>query len=215
MMQKGYIPIVLLGAIFLVLAFPGAAAYYYQQQKVKAINSYEECAKVYPILMSYPGQCNTPDGRHFVQQLSEEEKKKLQPPSPKSMDISADWGNYVFFDYPKTWKLDHTVFYDESDHKVAEVFPDYLENMCPESHDPNREVIISQNKYSEHGLDVYKTITKVEYEGGPKGGGIWYPNSYCITDGVKGFVVILYEDNQDPTKEKNFDQIISTFKFLK
>ncbi len=41
------------------------------------INSFEECAKLYPVMESYPEQCNTPDGKHFVRELSEEEKDKI------------------------------------------------------------------------------------------------------------------------------------------
>lgn len=30
------------------------------------VDTFEECAKYYPVMESYPEQCNTPDGRHFV-----------------------------------------------------------------------------------------------------------------------------------------------------
>ncbi len=30
------------------------------------IDSFEECAKHFPVMESYPEQCNTPDGQHFV-----------------------------------------------------------------------------------------------------------------------------------------------------
>jgi hypothetical protein len=35
-------------------------------QKAKNINSFEECAKYYPVQESFPERCNTPDGRTFV-----------------------------------------------------------------------------------------------------------------------------------------------------
>lgn len=69
-----------------------------QKNKLKAINSFEDCAAKYPVMESYPAQCNTPDGRHFVQELSEEEKKKLVPPeiSPSPVgDETASWKTYV------------------------------------------------------------------------------------------------------------------------
>ncbi len=86
-MQKGFssIIIALIGLIILV-GVSGGGYILYQQQKLKSITDYESCSKHYPVLLSYPGQCNTPDGRHFIQQLSDEEKKKLIPPnviSPK------------------------------------------------------------------------------------------------------------------------------------
>lgn len=48
------------------------------------ISSYEDCVSAgYPVLESYPEQCNTPDGQHFVRQLTLEESlaglpKKLE-----------------------------------------------------------------------------------------------------------------------------------------
>lgn len=58
----------------------GVFVFYQNQQKLKSINSFEDCAKYYPVAESYPAQCNTKDGRHFVQELSEEEKKRLMTP---------------------------------------------------------------------------------------------------------------------------------------
>ena len=34
------------------------------------INSFEECAAYYPVMESYPRQCNTPNGQHFVEELT-------------------------------------------------------------------------------------------------------------------------------------------------
>ncbi|MCA9397288.1 hypothetical protein KC573_00515 [candidate division WWE3 bacterium] len=43
----------------------------YFRQPDMLIASFEDCvAAGYPILESYPEQCNTPDGRHFVRQIS-------------------------------------------------------------------------------------------------------------------------------------------------
>ena len=33
------------------------------------ITSFEECAQHYPVMESYPEQCNTPDGKHFVRNV--------------------------------------------------------------------------------------------------------------------------------------------------
>lgn len=60
---------------------------------------------------SYPEQCNTPDGKHFVRELSEEEKKKLIPPTsePTVSDETANWKTYTSddksfsFRYPQEW----------------------------------------------------------------------------------------------------------------
>lgn len=46
-----------------------------------SISSYEECiAAGYPALESYPEQCRTPDGKHFVRKLSEEELQEMIEP---------------------------------------------------------------------------------------------------------------------------------------
>lgn len=52
-----------------------------KKQKSSEINSFEDCAKLYPVMESYPEQCKTPDGKHFTRELSEEEKRKLSPTS--------------------------------------------------------------------------------------------------------------------------------------
>lgn len=80
MRQKGFSSLVVILSGFLILGAIGVGGYYfYQQYKLRSITDFESCAKYYPVLLSYPGQCNTPDGRHFVQTLSAEEKKKLTP----------------------------------------------------------------------------------------------------------------------------------------
>ncbi|KKS82270.1 MAG: hypothetical protein UV58_C0011G0024 [Candidatus Wolfebacteria bacterium GW2011_GWC1_43_10] len=39
-------------------------------KKIQNISSFEDCAGAgYPIMESYPRQCNTPDGRHFVEKV--------------------------------------------------------------------------------------------------------------------------------------------------
>lgn len=71
-------PLALIGLAVIALLLAGA---YLARQKPPVVNNFEDCIRAgYPSLLSYPGQCNTPDGRHFVQELSEEEKKKLIPP---------------------------------------------------------------------------------------------------------------------------------------
>lgn len=46
-----------------------------------SISSYEECIEAgYPALESYPEQCRTPDGKHFVRKLSEEELQEMIKP---------------------------------------------------------------------------------------------------------------------------------------
>lgn len=73
-----------ISAVFIAIAILGIAvaitvtyfiSFQNQQQKLKAINSFEDCAKLYPVMESYPEQCNTPDGKHFTRDLLDEEKE--------------------------------------------------------------------------------------------------------------------------------------------
>ncbi len=36
------------------------------EKPLPVVNSFEECAELYPVMESYPEQCNTPDGKHFT-----------------------------------------------------------------------------------------------------------------------------------------------------
>jgi hypothetical protein len=80
-----------------------------QNQKTSEINSFEDCAKLYPVMESYPEQCNTPDGKNFVRQLNKEIQTEVKA-SPKSVAYSEDledgWKLYrssslgIEFEYP-------------------------------------------------------------------------------------------------------------------
>lgn len=51
----------------------GLLAWLYVFDKIhveESITNFEECAKIYPVMESYPAQCRTPDGKHFVQTIS-------------------------------------------------------------------------------------------------------------------------------------------------
>ncbi|MDD2785322.1 MAG: hypothetical protein PHS79_00340 [Patescibacteria group bacterium] len=55
--------------------------------QVLTINNFEDCAKYYPVMESYPEQCRTPDGRLFVRPLTDEEKEKTKP--PENLELST------------------------------------------------------------------------------------------------------------------------------
>lgn len=42
-----------------------------RQSTLGAIDSFEKCAKLYPVMETFPEQCRTPDGRLFVRELLE------------------------------------------------------------------------------------------------------------------------------------------------
>lgn len=78
--SKQFLPIgIVLVIIFFVILVIGI---FVKKQAAFAVDSYEKCLKVKgaQMLLTYPSQCVTPDGKSFTQPLSEEEKKNLLPP---------------------------------------------------------------------------------------------------------------------------------------
>ena len=63
----------------------GVTAFFFWQSKQtsKIPLTWDECIKIpnAGMLLTYPGQCIAPDGRKVTQTLTDEEKKKLQPPT--------------------------------------------------------------------------------------------------------------------------------------
>ena len=59
----------LIALSLILIAFGLIWQFWYLPYTYNKIQSFDDCAKKYPILLSYPGQCNTPDGRHFVQNI--------------------------------------------------------------------------------------------------------------------------------------------------
>lgn len=114
--QRGFSATFLVAAI-LVIALASAYGYFAFSQdlkkKVTSINSFEECSKHYPVMESYPEQCNTPDGKHFTRQLTEQEKQRLASPSQPTpqADETANWKTYTnkaygyFLRYPEEYKI--------------------------------------------------------------------------------------------------------------
>ena len=53
--------LIMVSAVLVILSLIG--------RPLPEVNSFEECAALYPVLESYPRQCNTPDGKHFVEDV--------------------------------------------------------------------------------------------------------------------------------------------------
>ena len=63
-----------LSLILVIIVGSGVYFLLNQQRSLpqQTITNFEECAKAgYPIWESYPGQCSTPDGRHFVEDIEQ------------------------------------------------------------------------------------------------------------------------------------------------
>lgn len=64
MLNRNLLFIIVLAVVAYILYFT------YNKWTIAQIDSFEECAAKYPVLESYPPQCNTPDGKHFVGDVS-------------------------------------------------------------------------------------------------------------------------------------------------
>lgn len=80
--MKNNISHFLVPALALVVVALGVFLYRSNGLVQTSITSFEECAKLYPVMESYPEQCKTPDGRTFVR------------------DISGDLSNLIVIDAP-------------------------------------------------------------------------------------------------------------------
>src|SRR3989338_2886533 len=102
-------PIFFVVLILILLTVTGVFAYqnWQMRQQLNAPTTYEECIKAPGSVLqeSYPATCVTKDGKSFRQILTDEEKKKLEPPDP-----TTNWNTYIFqglvFKYPTDWVLD-------------------------------------------------------------------------------------------------------------
>lgn len=107
--QRGIATSIIL-VMFLLLGIAAASGYfifYQSQHQLKFINTFEDCQNAgYPVGESYPAQCWTPDGKRFVEELSEEEKKKLIPPNQESSGTYTNSKFNFSINYPTGWLVE-------------------------------------------------------------------------------------------------------------
>jgi hypothetical protein len=97
--------------IFIIVdAFLLAAFFFIRWQnnkKLAAINDFDSCAAVYPVMETYPEQCRTPDGRTFTKDIGNALEKqdliKVSSPTPGTkisspVSISGEARGYWFFE---------------------------------------------------------------------------------------------------------------------
>lgn len=80
--------------------------YLSQKQKAAEINSFEDCAKVYPVMESYPEQCATPDGKHFTKEYAY---------TPASTPDPVIWANYQDETVSLVYPIGFNTHHEESD----------------------------------------------------------------------------------------------------
>ncbi|OGG32103.1 hypothetical protein A3I51_01610 [Candidatus Gottesmanbacteria bacterium RIFCSPLOWO2_02_FULL_38_8] len=118
----GRLIFILIGMILFVGS--GLIAYsFFKSKTAKIPSTFEECEQTPGSILSasYPAVCMTKTGQRFVQPLSEEEKKFLNPPEEPTSSpyIPSGWLTYrdteygISFSYPSDWQLDpenHNIF---------------------------------------------------------------------------------------------------------
>jgi hypothetical protein len=93
----------------LILAVVVVVIFWPKHEKISdtQINTFEDCADLYPIMESYPPQCRTADGRSFVQDIGNELEKmdliKVSKPRPNAniespLDIEGQARGTWFFE---------------------------------------------------------------------------------------------------------------------
>lgn len=209
-MQKGFVPIVIILAFIAAVGLGILGYYLNKQQTLKNINSFDECARYFSVMESYPAQCNTSDGRHFVQELSDEEKEKLQLTVESSNSAeTADWKTYTSkkvgysIKVPPGWEMEQ----QEDDSLLSN--QDYVMNMTfyPDGIKgiPTRLIGISfpisirgphkdLGRQFEQGLDKLGSVKEEPAE--------WYSEqkSYFIkVDGYKALVKLTTFKNEAPS----------------
>lgn len=235
--QRGISALFLVIAM-LVIAVAFAAGYYVFSQnlkeKVASINSFEECAKHYPVMESYPEQCNTPDGKHFTRELSEEEKRdRLVPPTLPSPSAStsetANWKTYktgdLSFSYPGDWTIN-----------TSSESPAHMLSLQSTDYSPTKEL----GNQKQQGISMSLFKGQVPWETGKKIGEQLGPKSIEKTtwageealleeydyegqhlvlttkfNNINYQLVTSYIEGRDKLQDKNtFLRIAKTFKFL-
>ncbi|MEK6963578.1 MAG: hypothetical protein AABX70_04070 [Nanoarchaeota archaeon] len=64
-----------------------------EQIPKQVITTFEQCVRAgYPVMESYPRQCNTPEGKHFVEETTQ--------PSITNFEECAQAGGRVYYSYP-------------------------------------------------------------------------------------------------------------------
>lgn len=106
--MRGFSGIVLILFVAILVVVGAVSFYLFNKQQMASINSFEDCAKKYSVMESYPAQCNTPDGKHFVQGLTDEENSELIPaedvPSQHIYDQdSANLQSEIPYTPPSDW----------------------------------------------------------------------------------------------------------------
>lgn len=117
--------------------------------------------------------------------------------------------------FPGSWTMSYTVFYDDNNHKVAEIPPAVLLEPGQESeflsYNPSvvsDEELLTKAEFPVGAYKGSKTVTKIPTESGS-----WHPHIYRITNNTYGFSIFLYSETINEEDQALFDRIVSTVSF--
>lgn len=122
--------------------------------------------------------------------------------------------------FPSSWTLGTSVFYDENMQKIAEFSPgvvnigetgDCSDEPAPTIYGEPTEVLESES-VTIGQFDGKKTVWYTITEGDT--GSSWYPNRYCLQNGSKIFIMNFYERELGQGDRQLFENILSTLKFI-
>jgi len=123
-------------------------------------------------------------------------------------------------EYPGEWQNNGGVFDDSNGNKIAELLPGLVSlqpgqkcfDVAPKNSGLSQ--LISQTDLSIARRQGVLRVNKVIYEGGyPNWTDYWYPNTFCLMEGDKAFVMTFYEHEIETEDRKLFIQILATLKF--
>ncbi len=235
--KPNYLKIIILSIVGIILV--GVIVFlYFQNQQLKTeskVTNFTECSAIKGALIqeSYPATCVLPSGKSFTQELSPEEKSRLSTSIPS--DETKEWIIYannnlgISFKYPP-------------EYKAPEENSNYISLISPLNPEPQKgyelqngelkvEIYVSDASPNETLSDLVK---KKKEQSNSLGADIKIiKEEEIIVNGIKavkqtwegmgtGQTILFVNNNKEygiikypavTTRDNEFDQILSTFKF--
>jgi len=127
---------------------------------------------------------------------------------------------FYSFQYPSNWVKETDIFLDENGKKIAELSPGLVilktnQKCFDKKYDPNLGInpspLILEKPIKVGNYEGVLRITETMYEGGsPNWNGTWYPNTYCLMNNKRAFVITFYEYQKEPIQTELYEKILST-----
>lgn len=229
--QRGIATTVIL-IIFLlagVAITSGAFIFSQNQQKLREINSFEDCAKYYPVMESYPEQCNTPEGKHFIREIP----KEVSISEKKNGAWTEITGDGYKINYPGNWELkkDNNLTFNPPVHIINDWTYPYDISLWVEENDPKilaAELEEMIESYEKNRDNFYKEEVIIDGKPAVKLVNVGLDNyrtqSILISDSKRYNLQLLYSHaavtstqegkEKYPEAEEVYNQMLKSFKIL-